>query len=791
MKKVSKILVLLILFILNVVNIRALSDEQIEEIKSGELELTYDLMGAVGDGVTNDYAAIQATHDLANRIYLDEGIMVTVYGNSDKTYYISVAAKPIKIITNVDWRNCNFIFDDYVDENNDGENDVSTGLTVFYITSNMSTEMELKKGSKNVFLVEIAEQLNALNFKINNNVEDYSPIVDALKSNNTYETNSIIKKDFDNSRYWGLNIIAEEPYRYLRNGGQHGSAGDLQRETILIDTLTGELLTDLNWDYNSFSRVEVFPIRNEQIEIKNGNFLTKTNNVVYKSDGTITTYTYRNIKVQYSGNVSINNVKHKIDENAHLNENEYQSRPSGNMYAGFVVTNGAALVWLKDMYLSPHMYVPGGSAPYDLRFDYSTYIYVDNASYFCDTVDSECYSEYMLNNTRWGVMSSNYIKNLYIKNSELNRVDSHKGVTNLYVEDSTVGVKGFTLTGKGTAYVKNTIIDGASNIIALRSDYGSTYEGNIVLKDIIFKPANTSLISIINARNDQSHYYGYLSTFPNVFIDGLSIKDEDKTNISQMDLIYLPNQMENSEDNKRYYFEGNVYAKNIFTDEKELQLFPSNFTESNYLISTYGGNNAVSIYLDSNIKKDSSLLSLSNGKFKLSSSIEQPFDLVDLYFENMLNEEILSTSIPEFRLPNILFDNLNNVLIEKSSKATVEDLFNTTKNNATLSIYSSNNELIYSKNKTNSNKALSTGQYVKYYDINNGVMTHKISVVGDVNGDGKINSADLLRVRQHLLNINLLKNEYFESSDINRDSKVNSADLLRIRQHLLGTNIIG
>ena len=51
MKKVSKILAFLILFILNVVNMRALSDEQIEEIKSGELELTYELFGAKGNGI--------------------------------------------------------------------------------------------------------------------------------------------------------------------------------------------------------------------------------------------------------------------------------------------------------------------------------------------------------------------------------------------------------------------------------------------------------------------------------------------------------------------------------------------------------------------------------------------------------------------------------------------------------------------------------------------------------------------------------------------------------------------
>lgn len=76
---------------------------------------------------------------------------------------------------------------------------------------------------------------------------------------------------------------------------------------------------------------------------------------------------------------------------------------------------------------------------------------------------------------------------------------------------------------------------------------------------------------------------------------------------------------------------------------------------------------------------------------------------------------------------------------------------------------------------------IKTGAKIKIGD-----KEYKAVVLGDTNGDGAINSADLLSIRKHLLTKVPLANEYKKSADVNNDQKVDSADLLAVRKQLLG-----
>ena len=121
-----------------------------------------------------------------------------------------------------------------------------------------------------------------------------------------------------------------------------------------------------------------------------------------------------------------------------------------------------------------------------------------------------------------------------------------------------------------------------------------------------------------------------------------------------------------------------------------------------------------------------------------------------------------------------------------ATKMTVEQIKNKIQTAYTIEIYNSKNELL-----TDTQNA-GTGSTIRFIDENNIIkMEYHIVLYGDVNGDGKINSTDLLVLQRHILEIDMLKGYFKTAGNINKNGKnPSSLDSLLIQRHILGLKLI-
>lgn len=90
-------------------------------------------------------------------------------------------------------------------------------------------------------------------------------------------------------------------------------------------------------------------------------------------------------------------------------------------------------------------------------------------------------------------------------------------------------------------------------------------------------------------------------------------------------------------------------------------------------------------------------------------------------------------------------------------------------------------------NKLNGTDLVGTGSIIKILDNNNLVMEYNVIMHGDVSGDGKINSIDLLVLQRHILEIQKLSGVFVKAGNVRKNNKnPSSVDCLLIQRHILG-----
>lgn len=105
-----------------------------------------------------------------------------------------------------------------------------------------------------------------------------------------------------------------------------------------------------------------------------------------------------------------------------------------------------------------------------------------------------------------------------------------------------------------------------------------------------------------------------------------------------------------------------------------------------------------------------------------------------------------------------------------------------------------NLELEFLNNKgevLDENEKIGTGSIIKVKEDDKLLREYKIILYGDITGDGKINSTDLLVLQRYILELDKLDDIYLKAGNINKNGKKpTSVDLLLIQRHILGLKYI-
>jgi hypothetical protein len=297
--------------------------------------------------------------------------------------------------------------------------------------------------------------------------------------------------------------------RYIRFGLNQNN-GASQTDIFVVDKNGNvDMNAPIIWDFEQITEITALPLDEKTLTITGGRFTTIANKAESKY-----TYYSRNIAIRRS-RVVVKGLEHHVK-----GEGDH-----GAPYGGFIFIGDCAFVTIRNCTLTGHKtYETIGAAgkpvsmgTYDISVNRAVNVSFINCKQTNDIDDR----------TYWGIMGSNYSKNLLYDSCIFSRFDAHMGVANASIRNSTMGHMGINAIGSGTFIVENSTIRGRS-FMNLRPDYGSTWQGEFIIRNCIFVPTGggSTGASLIGGANSGQHDFGYTCYMPErITIENLRIDD--------------------------------------------------------------------------------------------------------------------------------------------------------------------------------------------------------------------------------------------------------------------------
>ena len=155
-----------------------------------------------------------------------------------------------------------------------------------------------------------------------------------------------------------------------------------------------------------------------------------------------------------------------------------------------------------------------------------------------------------------------------------------------------------------------------------------------------------------------------------------------------------------------------------------------------------------------------------------------------------VTKNIKVTVVKKLAEGEIIFDeslkvNGNEITGLENSNNTVDKILNKIQTNYTIEFYDAKG------NKIEKNELVGTGSVIKIIDNGKTIIEYNVIMYGDIDGNGKINSVDLLVLQRHILEIEKLEGVFIKAGNIQKDGKnPTSVDCLLIQRHILGLQTI-
>ncbi|MCC6165450.1 MAG: hypothetical protein IT182_19055 [Acidobacteria bacterium] len=296
---------------------------------------------------------------------------------------------------------------------------------------------------------------------------------------------------------------------YIRRG-LNQNAGTPPHDCFILRR-DGTIEGDIDWDYPVVTEVEARPIDERPLVLTGGVFTTIANRMRQPKG-----YNYwaRNIAITRSRTL-VQGLTHHV-----TGEGEF-----GHPYSGFLHVRRCADVTLRDCVVSGHKtYSTIGAIGEPVRMG----SYDLNASDVVNVTLRGVRMDDICDATRWGVIGTNFCKNILLDDCTLSRMDTHQGVSGTYtIRRCTLGHAGLNAIGRGVLTVEDSTLNGRA-FLSLRSDYGSTWEGTVAIRNCRWRPGCGAPIQpyLISANNDGRHDFGYPCFMPReIAVDGLAIDD--------------------------------------------------------------------------------------------------------------------------------------------------------------------------------------------------------------------------------------------------------------------------